>query len=93
MYFLNLEDKEHCCVENPFRVTEKPPGFLSVDYEKLIENTSDTRLKAKFEEVSLDIFWGIYLNNILKYQNKPQKSFCHLRQHICMNKYFQEMLI
>ena len=61
MYFPNLEYKEHCLVKNPFRVTEKPPQFLSADYKKLIEITSDTQLKAKFEEVSLDVFWGIPL--------------------------------
>ena len=32
--------------------------FLSADYEKLIEITSDTRLKANFEEVPLDVLWG-----------------------------------
>ena len=28
-----------------------------MDYENLIEITSDTQLKAKFEEVPLDVFW------------------------------------
>ena len=43
MYFLNMENKEHCWAQNPFRATEKPPGFLSADYEKFIEITSDTQ--------------------------------------------------
>ena len=57
MYSSNLEYKEHCWVQNPFRVTEKLPGFPSADYE-VIEMTSDTQLKTNFEEVPLDIFWG-----------------------------------
>ena len=71
MYFPKLENKEHCWVQNQFRVTENPPRYLSVDDEKLIEITSDTQLKAKFEEVSETYSGGIYLKNILKYQNKP----------------------
>ena len=54
--FPNLEYREHCWVQNPFRVTEKSTGFSSADYEKLIEITSDVQLKDKFEEVSLDVF-------------------------------------
>lgn len=57
-YFPNLECKEHYWVQNPFIVNKKPTGFLSEEYEKLIEITSDTQLKAKFNEVPLDVFWG-----------------------------------
>ena len=57
MYFSNLEYKEHCWVQNPFRVTENTPGFLSTDYEKMIEIIYDTQLKAKFEEVPINAFW------------------------------------
>ena len=39
-------------------MTEKPPGFLSANYKKLLEDTCDTQLKAKSVELSLDIFWG-----------------------------------
>ena len=56
MYFHNFEHNEHCWEQNPFCVVEKPPGFQTADYEKLIEITSDTQLKANFEEVSLDVF-------------------------------------
>ena len=53
-----MKNKDHYWVQNPFKLTEKPTGFLAVDYENSIEITSDTQLKAKFEEVSLDVFWG-----------------------------------
>ena len=56
-YFPNLKNKGHYWVQTPFKVTEKTTGFLAVDYENLIEITSDTQLKAKFEEVPLDVFW------------------------------------
>ena len=66
MYFPNLERREHRWIQNPFRVTEKPLGFLSTDFEKLIEITSDTQLMANFEEMPLDVFWGISMKNIVK---------------------------
>ena len=53
MYFPNLEYKEHCWVQNPFRITEKPPGFLLADNEKLIKINSDTQLKDEFGEVPI----------------------------------------
>ena len=46
-YFPNFMSKEHCWVENPFRVTERPPVFLPADCEKLMEITSDAQ--ATFE--------------------------------------------
>ena len=61
MYFYNLEHREHCWVQNPFKVTEKPLGFLSADFEKLIEIPSDTQLMANFEEMPFDVFWGYLL--------------------------------
>ena len=57
-YFPNLTNKDHYWVQNPFKVADKPSGFLAKDYEYFIEITSDTQLKAKFEEVPLDVFWG-----------------------------------
>ena len=71
MYLPNLECKEHSLVQNPFRVTEKTPEFLSADYEKLIEITSDTQLKATFEEVQLDIFLMKLLEVYQEISNKP----------------------
>jgi hypothetical protein len=39
-YFPNLENQdEHNWVQNPFKIKEKPKGFLAMDYEKLIEMT------------------------------------------------------
>ena len=57
MYSPTLEYKEHRWAQNLFIVTEKSPVFLSPDYE-LIEITSDTQLKAKFEGVLIEVFWG-----------------------------------
>ena len=48
-YFYYLEIKDHYWVQNPFRVTEKPSDFHAAAYEKLIEMTSDTEVKTKFE--------------------------------------------
>ena len=60
-YFPCLEIKDHYWVQNPFRVTEKPSDFHAAAYEKLIEMTSDTEVKTKFEKLFLDVFWD-YIN-------------------------------
>ncbi|GBM34224.1 Zinc finger BED domain-containing protein 5 [Araneus ventricosus] len=56
-YFPNLENQDHW-VQNPFKIKEKPQGFHSMNYENLIELSSDTQLEAKFRTVSLTIFWS-----------------------------------
>ncbi|GBM84908.1 Zinc finger BED domain-containing protein 5 [Araneus ventricosus] len=57
-YFPNLENQDNYWVQNPFKIKEKPKGFHSMDYENLIELSSDTQLEAKFRTVSLTIFWS-----------------------------------
>ncbi|GBO15784.1 Zinc finger BED domain-containing protein 5 [Araneus ventricosus] len=57
-YFPNLENQYNYCVQNPFKIKEKPKGFHSMDYENLIELSSDAQLEAKFRTVSLTIFWS-----------------------------------
>ncbi|GFS57443.1 zinc finger BED domain-containing protein 5 [Trichonephila inaurata madagascariensis] len=57
-YFPNLENQDNCWVQNPFKITEKPKGFHSMDYENLIELSSDTELEARFRTVSLKLFWS-----------------------------------
>ena len=42
-------------------MTERTSGFHAVEYEKLIEMTSDIEVKTKFEKLPLDVFWG-YIN-------------------------------
>ncbi|GBL84097.1 Zinc finger BED domain-containing protein 5 [Araneus ventricosus] len=54
-YFPNLENQDNYWVQNPFKIKEKPKGFHSMDYENLIELSSDTQLEAKFRTVSLTI--------------------------------------
>ena len=58
MYFPNLENKDHCWVQNPCRVTKRQPVFLPADYDKWIEITFNNQLRTKFEKVPLDVFWG-----------------------------------
>ncbi|GBL90425.1 Zinc finger BED domain-containing protein 5 [Araneus ventricosus] len=57
-YFPNLENQDNYWVQNPFKIKEKPKGFHSLDYENLIELSSDTQFEAKFRTVSLTIFWS-----------------------------------
>lgn len=57
-YFPNLENQDDYWVQNPFKIKEKPKGFHSMDYENVIELSSDTQLEAKFRTVSLTIFWS-----------------------------------
>ena len=40
--FSNLKNKENYCVQNTVMLTEKSTEFFAVDYENLIEMTSDT---------------------------------------------------
>ena len=56
-YFPNLRSKTNSWVQNPFKITERPMKLTASDYESLIELTSDSVLKAKFEEVSIAFFW------------------------------------
>ncbi|GFQ84321.1 zinc finger BED domain-containing protein 5 [Trichonephila clavata] len=49
-------------IQNPFKIKEKPKGSHSLDYENLIELSSDTQLEAKFRTVSLTIFWSYVLD-------------------------------
>ena len=94
MYFPNLEYREHGWVQNPVRVTEKSPGFLSADYEKLIENTSDTQLMAKFEEVLLDILWGNLIEEYPEISKQAIKiPLPFVTTYMCLNQNFQDMLI
>ena len=44
-------------VRNPFKCSEKPVNFSTIEYENLIELTSDSDLKLKFSELSLATFW------------------------------------
>ncbi|GBM06132.1 Zinc finger BED domain-containing protein 5 [Araneus ventricosus] len=55
-YFPNLENQDNYWVQNAFKIKEKPKVFHSMDYENLIELSSDTQLEAKFKTVSLTIF-------------------------------------
>ena len=45
-------------INNPFQVTEKPTNLSVSDYESLIEVTSDSSLKQRFEDESLVSFWS-----------------------------------
>ncbi|GFS85457.1 zinc finger BED domain-containing protein 5 [Trichonephila clavipes] len=57
-YFPNLEYPNKYWVQNSFKIKEKPKEFHSMDYENLIELSSDTQLEAKFRTVLLTIFWS-----------------------------------
>ena len=69
-YFPNLHSKTNFWVQNPFKITEMPMELTASDYESLIELTSDSVLKAKFEEVSIALFWG---NLVEVYENLSKK--------------------
>jgi hypothetical protein len=56
-YFPNINDNINW-IQNPFSAKEKPVGFSTIDYEKLIDITSDSQLVQKFKDVSLITFWG-----------------------------------
>ena len=45
-------------INNPFQVKEKPANLSVSDYESLIEVTSDSSLKQRFEDESLVSFWS-----------------------------------
>jgi hypothetical protein len=51
-YFPNINDNNNW-IQNPFSVKEKPVGVSTIDYENLINITSDNQLVQKFKEVSL----------------------------------------
>ena len=70
-YFPNLDSKTNSWVQNPFKITEMPMELTASDYESLIELTSDSVLKAKFEEVSIALFWG---NLVEVYENLSKKA-------------------
>jgi hypothetical protein len=45
------------CVQNPYRVSDKPDGMPVQNYECLKDTTSDTSLKQRFIELPLVEFW------------------------------------
>jgi len=51
----NLE--KHFWVKNPFVIREKPQSLSGQEYEKLIDMTSDSLLKLKFENQPVAEFW------------------------------------
>ena len=61
-----------------------PMELTASDYESLIELTSDSVLKAKFEEVSIALFWG----NLVEVNEKLLKSCYRLRRLTCVNQVF-----
>ena len=84
MYFPNFEHREHYRVQHPFRLTGKPQRFLSADYVKLIEITSDTQLGAKFEEVPLDVFWRNLLEEYIETSKQAMKILLPLAtKYLC----------
>lgn len=43
-YFSNLKNLNNYWVQNPFKIKEKPKGFLAMDYENLCTYTSKTTI-------------------------------------------------
>ncbi len=58
-------------MQNPFKINEKPKSLSSSDYEDLIEITSVKENKDKFNELSLESFWGFLM---LKFPNICEKA-------------------
>lgn len=55
-YFPLLKDDNNYWVFNPFNIKEKPEELSTSEYENLINLTSNSQIKVKFNEVSLNEF-------------------------------------
>ena len=90
-YFPNLHSKTNSWVQNLFKITEMPMELTASDYESLIELTFDSVLKAKFEEVSIALFWGnlVEVGYMRIYQKKLLKSCYRLRRLTTINTIIQ----
>lgn len=62
-----MKKKNNYWIESPFKVQEDPTGFLTMDYENLIEISSDIQLKTKFEGLLIAIFWCSIFDKISKF--------------------------
>ncbi|GBL96659.1 Zinc finger BED domain-containing protein 5 [Araneus ventricosus] len=91
-YFPNLENQDNYWVQNPFKIKEKPKGFHSMDYENLIELSSDTQLEAKFRTVSLTIFWSDVFDEYQNLAKQAIRIYCRLQPLISVKLGFQNML-
>lgn len=80
-----MKKKNNYWIESPFKVQEDPTGFLTMDYENLIEINSDIQLKTKFEGLLIAIFWYSIFDKISKFIKTSYSSSHSLPQYIYVN--------
>lgn len=75
-------------VYNPYNVITKPDELSHLEYKNLIDLTSDTKIKDKFKEISLNNYWcDIQTEYSILSKKAVQCLLPFYTTHLCENEF------
>ena len=86
------ERVDNSWIKNPFHVTEKPTNLSALEYENLLELTSDSTLKLKYAEELLINFWDSLIHEFPAIAKQAVPHYYHLQPPTSVRQDFHIML-